>query len=69
MVTSRKGKIEIDLSGPRGNAFALVGMATNWLKQMGKDDKPVIDDMMSGDYEHLLEVMEREFGSFLILNR
>ena len=61
--------IEIDLTGPKGNAFFLMGMAQNFYKQMGKDPKPILDEMKNSDYENLLEVFEREFGDFVTLYR
>jgi hypothetical protein len=63
------GKIEIDLTGPEGNAFVLMGYVQRWCKPMGIDSKPILDDMMSGDYEHLLSVMEKHFGDFVIMYR
>ena len=61
--------IEIDLSGPDGNAFVLMGYAKNFAKQLGIPSEPIIDDMTSGDYEHLLEVFDKQFGSFVTLWR
>ena len=61
--------ILIDLTGPDGNAYALMGYATRFTKQMGMDPKPIIDDMMSSDYEHLLDVFEEQFGFFVTLYR
>ena len=61
--------IEIDLTGPDGNAFALMGYAKNLARQLDIDSKPIIEDMMSGDYEHLLEVFEEHFGSVVTLYR
>lgn len=54
---------QIDLSGPDGNAFALIGIARNWAKQLGKDATAITAEMMTGDYNQLLDVFEREFGS------
>jgi tRNA U54 and U55 pseudouridine synthase Pus10 len=62
-------KPEIDLTGPDGNAFFLFGLASRWAKDLGKNEKKILDDMKSGDYEHLLEVMEREFGEYVIFYR
>ena len=59
----------IDLTGPDGNAFVLMGYARRWAKQLDKDPAPILKDMQSGDYEHLLEVVEREFGDYVILER
>jgi len=64
-----KSKLEIDLSGPEGNAYVLMGIAQKWAKQLGLDSKAVIADMMSGDYEHLLSVMEKHFGDHIIMYR
>ena len=68
----RTGPIVIDLTGPDGNAFALMGYAKNFAKQIGWDNKKsqdLITEMMSGDYEHLLQVFDREFGELVILER
>jgi len=68
----RTGPIVIDLTGPDGNAFALMGMAQSFGRQLGWDKgqtQELINEMTSGDYEHLLQVFDREFGSFVILER
>ena len=54
--------IEIDLSGPQGNAFNLLAVAC---KMTGREPAPLLAEMMAGDYEHLLEVFERESGEFI----
>ena len=64
-----KGKIKIDLTGPDGNAFMLIGMASRWAKQMGLNSSEISAEMMSGDYEHLLSVMEKHFGDHIIMYR
>jgi hypothetical protein len=51
--------IQIDLSGPQGNAFCVMGTVQSVLQQIGKSKdeiKVVMDDMQSGDYEHLKQV-------------
>ena len=62
-------EIIIDLTGPDGNAYSLMGYATNLAKQLGIDPKPIIEDMKSGDYENLVSVFDKHFGSFIILER
>ena len=62
-------ELVIDLTGPDGNAFVLMGTAVNLAKQLGKDGKAIREEMMAGDYEHLLSVFDREFGHFVILER
>ena len=53
--------IKVNLKGSVGNAFALMGIARNICKQTGDDPDPIISDMMSSDYEHLVEVFKKEF--------
>jgi hypothetical protein len=67
----RNGPIIIDLTGPDGNAFALMAYAKRFATQLGYLDcgTALIEDMMSGDYEHLLEVFDNAFGHFVILER
>jgi len=61
--------IEIDLTGPQGNAFCLLGYAKSFSEQTGKDWKKISAEMRSGNYENLLKVFDREFGSFVTLYR
>ena len=63
------GKIEIDLTGPDGNAFYILGVAQNLCKQVGIDSKPLLDEMRSGDYENLIEVFDKKFGSVVTMYR
>lgn len=64
--------IVIDLTGPQGNAFYLLGVAKNFCKQLDmteKNTQAILDEMTSGDYENLIQVFDREFGSIVILER
>tara|TARA_Y100001972_G_C7603127_1_gene302239 strand:- start:481 stop:699 length:219 start_codon:yes stop_codon:yes gene_type:complete len=65
----RPKQIIIDLTGPDGNAFALMGYARQFARQLGLDSNKIIKEMTSGDYENLLEVFDKNFGSFVILER
>ena len=65
----RVGKIVIDTTGPDGNAFVLMGYARQYGKQLGKDTSAIVGEMMSGDYENLLKVFDREFGDIIDLAR
>jgi len=68
----KNGPIVIDLTGPDGNAFALMGIAKRFGQQLGWDrakSQDLINEMIDGDYEHLLQVFDREFGGFVILER
>lgn len=62
-------EIIIDLTGPQGNAFYLLGAASKFARQLGLDSDEVINKMKSGDYEHLIEVFDEYFGDFVILER
>ena len=61
--------IEIDLTGPDGNAFVLLGIAKKLCRELGYHFEPVRDDMISGDYENLIEVFDKHFGDFVTLYR
>lgn len=62
-------KQTIDLRGPDGNAFAVMGYANRFAKQLGVDPEPIIEDMMSGDYENLIRVFDNNFGEYVDLIR
>ena len=64
--------IEIDLTGPDGNAFVLMKHAQNLGKQLGYSPDRITairKVMMMGDYEGLVKVFDREFGHFVTLWR
>lgn len=61
--------ISIDLTGPDGNAMVLMGTAKRLARQLDLDGNAIVNEMMSGDYEQLLEVFEENFGSFVTLYR
>ena len=44
-------------------------MASRLAKQLGLDGKAIQAEMMKGNYEHLIEVFDREFGEFVTLYR
>jgi hypothetical protein len=67
--STKKGPLEIDLTGPDGNAFMLLGIAQKLSEQLDLDKAAIQNEMMSGDYENLLAVMEREFGDYIIMYR
>jgi len=63
------GPIVIDLTGPDGNAFVLLGKAKGFAKQLELDGDKIIDEMTQSDYEHLVETFDKYFGKFVILER
>jgi len=68
-INQKSDAIEIDLTGPEGNAFVLLGYASKFAKQLGLDSKTIQKDMMSSDYEHLVKVFDKHFGTFVTLYR
>ena len=67
--TDTEGRQEIDLTGPNGNAFALLGFAKRFCKQLDREVDPVLNEMRSLNYDNLVAVFEREFGDFVVLRR
>ena len=64
-MSSQRRKIEIDLTGPAGNAYAILGTCSYLAKQLGKDWESIHTDATSGDYEHLLQVLDSHFGYYI----
>jgi len=57
--------MEVDLLGPDGNAFAIMGIVKRALSDLGEGDSyinDVMSEMQSSDYQNLLEVAVREVG-------
>jgi hypothetical protein len=61
--------IVIDLTGPQGNAYSLLAVANQYGRLLGLDTTSILDDMQSGDYEHLIQVFDKNLGDFIILER
>ena len=65
-------EIVIDLTGPQGNAFFLLATANRLAKQLGLEHfhiLEILEEMKSGDYEHLIEVFDKHFGDYVTLER
>ena len=61
--------IVIDLTGPDGNVFVLMGKAKGFAKDLGLNGDEIIEDMMSSDYEHAVKIFDDNFGDFVTLLR
>ncbi len=59
----------IDLTGPEGNAWALMAYAQDYAKQLNFNGKEILDEMQSDDYENLVSVFDKYFGDYVILER
>ena len=73
-------KMIIDLDGPDGNAYNLLGVANNLMRKgfgnntfniqylyKGKEKDYVLKEMTSGDYNNLVKVFDKHFGDMVIL--
>ena len=72
MIKSKEYKnngIEIDLTGPDGNAYGILGLAKRLCKEFDIPFKPLMEKMTSGDYENLIKVFDDKFGSFVTMYR
>ena len=64
--------IEIDITGPKGNAHYLLHLASFLSRRMGYDanhTERILDEMKLSDYEGLLYTFDREFGTLVTLWR
>jgi len=61
--------VEIDLDGPQGNAYYLLGTAKQLAMALSLDPEPILKEMQAGDYEHLVATFDRHFGDFVTLYR
>ena len=64
--------IEIDLTGPQGNAYFLMGTARKLGRQLCWDEDEIqtlLKQMTRGDYENLVNTFDKYFGNFVTLYR
>jgi hypothetical protein len=54
----------IDLSGPQGNAFYLMGVVLNTFRRSGAPElgESIVEEMQKGGYEHLLKTFDLYLG-------
>ena len=82
-ITTRKNKIDsyyvtlyivtlkkmiVDLSGPQGNAYALMGVARSIGRELNRpynEIKDVETRMMSGNYDNLVKVLYLKWGDYI----
>ena len=62
-------ELVIDLTGPDGNAFALMAYAKRLATQLGMNYHVIIDEMKQGDYEHLVKTFDFHFSDYVILEK
>jgi hypothetical protein len=72
IINKTSKRLVIDLTGPDGNAFVLLGIASNLGKQLGLSKEEIEEikgRMTSGDYENLIEEFNKAFGTVCDLER
>jgi hypothetical protein len=54
----------IDLSGPEGNAFYLMAVVKKTFRRSGASElgDQIVEEMMKGDYDHLVKTFELYLG-------
>ena len=57
----------VDIDGEQGNAFNLLGLCKTIAKSEGVDHSPIIAEMMSGDYTHLVKTLDHHFNDQLTI--
>ena len=65
-------ELVIDLTGPAGNAYSLMGNAEHLGRQLGYGKlaiEGIIAEMQLGDYEHLVKTFDKHFGDYVVLER
>ena len=68
----KTNRIEIDLTGPEGNAYFLMGTASKLGRQLGWDRDEIeilLRQMRRSDYENLVNTFDKYFGDFVTLYR
>ena len=61
--------IEVDLTGPKGNAFWLLGYANHLAKQLNWNGEKITKEMKESDYDNLVNVFDKYFGEHVTLYR
>jgi hypothetical protein len=69
IVSKQHRQTVIDLTGPDGNAYYLLAQAERMARRLDLDSAMILDQMRAGDYENLVQVFDRYFGDYIILER
>ena len=72
MIRKRVEKFEtiVNLDGPDGNAFNLIGLAIRIMRDSRMSEEeigPIVKEMQSGDYKNLVMTFDNYFKSSVIL--
>lgn len=59
--------LQINIDGPDGNSFVLLGYARQFSRDLEMDSANITKEMMEGDYNHLLSVFDKYFKDYVKL--
>jgi len=60
-------KRTIDIMGPEGNAYNLMAYAATLGRQLDLDVDKIIKEMKTSNYDNLIKVFDKHFGSIVDL--
>ena len=69
ILTKEPRKQVIDLTGPQGNVYFLMGTAMKLCKELDLDKDVVLSEMQSSDYENAIQTFDKYFGMIIDLER
>lgn len=61
--------LEIDTTGPDGNAYVLIAYARRLAIHYGLDAEAIVKEMQAGSYEDLIKTMDRHLGRHIVILR
>jgi len=59
--------MKLDISGQKGNAFAVLAYAKRFSEELGYNTDEILSKMVAGDYEHLLREFNHWFDDIIML--
>ena len=65
ILTKEPRKQVIDLTGPQGNVYFLMGTAMKLCKELDLDKDTVLSEMQSSDYENAIQTFDKYFGMII----
>jgi hypothetical protein len=68
-IKEKSSKIELDLTGPEGNAYVILGCAQKLAKQLNLNWEEINTKMTFSNYENLINVFEEYFGNYVTMYR
>ena len=64
-VKNELDKMILDLEGPDGNAFVILGKAHCLANHLNLDSNAILNEMKSSDYNNLVKTFEKYFGEYV----